>query len=158
MLTIITLLSHFLKNKAATTLILLIIALASPSCVSIAGGGIASKASSWEGGHYKKGRTRQCSNWVAEVVRSSGESPPKGYAKASSWIKWGKPVSLSTAQGGDVIILQNTYKSGVSHVGIYIGNGMMIHRSTHSSPVKKVSLKSGYYKNKVHSVRRLSPS
>ncbi len=39
------------------------------------------------------------------------------------------PVSTGEAKAGDIIFFKNTYNSGspISHVGIYAGNGMMIH-------------------------------
>lgn len=45
----------------------------------------------------------------------------------------GTMVNKSNLQPGDLLIFSNTYKSGVSHTGLYIGNEMFIHSSTTSS-------------------------
>ena len=44
----------------------------------------------------------------------------------------GQPVAMSQMQPGDVV----TYYSDASHVGIYIGDGMMVHASTYGTPVR----------------------
>src|SRR4051812_37082373 len=50
----------------------------------------------------------------------------------------GTPVALSALQPGDLVF----FYSPVSHVGIYIGNGQMVHASTAGQPVKVVDLAS----------------
>ena len=46
----------------------------------------------------------------------------------------GQPVSMDQMQPGDVI----TYYSDASHVGLYVGDGMMVHASTYGIPVAVV--------------------
>jgi cell wall-associated NlpC family hydrolase len=46
---------------------------------------------------------------------------------------------------GDLIFFQNTYAAGVSHVGIYIGDGLFIHAENPSTGVTISSVYSGYY-------------
>ncbi|WP_144561329.1 NlpC/P60 family protein [Bacillus mycoides] len=53
-------------------------------------------------------------------------------------------ISASEAQPGDLIFLQGTYRAGVSHVGIYIGNGQMIHAADESTGVTYGSVNSSY--------------
>jgi cell wall-associated NlpC family hydrolase len=48
----------------------------------------------------------------------------------------GQPVPLGQIQPGDVI----TYYSDASHVGLYVGNGKMVHASTYGVPVAVVSM------------------
>jgi cell wall-associated NlpC family hydrolase len=48
----------------------------------------------------------------------------------------GAPVSLNALQPGDLLF----FYSPVSHVGMYIGNGQMVHASTSSQPVKVASI------------------
>ena len=66
-----------------------------------------------------------CSGFISYVYNKAGISTPRlsaaGYYNAST------PVS--TPQIGDLVFFSNTYKSGISHVGIYIGGNQMISAS-----------------------------
>jgi cell wall-associated NlpC family hydrolase len=62
-------------------------------------------------------------------------------------------VSESEAQPGDLIFFQGTYNtSGASHVGIYVGNNMMIHCG---NPIEYASINSKYWKNHFYHFGRL---
>jgi cell wall-associated NlpC family hydrolase len=50
----------------------------------------------------------------------------------------GTPVAYSNLQPGDLVF----FYTPVSHVGMYIGNGQMVHASTYGQPVKVVKLAS----------------
>lgn len=70
-----------------------------------------------------------CSGFVMAVYKAYGYSLPRSsYAQSGA----GKAVSYSEAQPGDII-----YYGG--HVGIYIGNGQIVHASTERSGVKITS-------------------
>ena len=57
----------------------------------------------------------------------------------------GTPVSRGELQPGDLVF----FYSPVSHVGMYIGNGQMVHASTSGQPVQVASLDSmGSYKQR----------
>jgi cell wall-associated NlpC family hydrolase len=62
----------------------------------------------------------------------------------------GTPVSTSALQPGDLLF----FYSPVSHVGMYIGNGQMVHASTSGSPVKVASL--DYMMNNFSGARRIA--
>lgn len=47
---------------------------------------------------------------------------------------------------GDIVLFANTYKSGLSHSGIYIGDGKFIHAENSRSGVKVSSISEPYYK------------
>ena len=69
-----------------------------------------------------------CSGLVMWAFQQAGVFlPHSSYALAAG----GQPVSLDQMQPGDVI----TYYSDASHVGMYVGNGMMVHASTYGIPV-----------------------
>jgi cell wall-associated NlpC family hydrolase len=70
-----------------------------------------------------------CSGLVNWAFRSSGKSLPRT-SKAMSRV--GTPVSRSALQPGDLVF----FYRGPSHVGIYIGNGKIVHASNPSHPVK----------------------
>jgi cell wall-associated NlpC family hydrolase len=70
-----------------------------------------------------------CSGLVNWAYRTSGKSLPRT-SKALSRV--GAPVSKSALQPGDLVFFYRP----VSHVGIYIGNGKVVHASNRKSPVK----------------------
>ena len=53
------------------------------------------------------------------------------------------------------LLFFNTSGSGVSHVGLYIGNGQMIHAANSKKGVRPESITSGYYYNKFTNARRV---
>jgi cell wall-associated NlpC family hydrolase len=57
----------------------------------------------------------------------------------------GTPVSKANLQAGDLVFFQNTYTAGLSHVGLYIGNGQFIHAQNEETGVVISDLNSSYY-------------
>lgn len=70
-----------------------------------------------------------CSGLVMWSFQQAGLSLPHSSQALASG---GQPVSMDQMQPGDLI----TYYSDASHVGIYIGDGMMVHASTYGTPVR----------------------
>jgi cell wall-associated NlpC family hydrolase len=70
-----------------------------------------------------------CSGLVQAAYRSAGVSLPRTtYAQIDA----GRRVSRSELRPGDLVF----FYSGISHVGLYIGNGRMIHAPNPSAPVR----------------------
>lgn len=69
-------------------------------------------------------RSFDCSGFVRYVYRLHGYYLPR---TAASQSRVGKAVAKGNWRYGDIIYFRNTYKSGVSHVGIYAGNRRIIH-------------------------------
>ena len=69
-----------------------------------------------------------CSGFVCWVINHSGVGSV-GRTTAQGIFNYTTPIAPSEAKPGDIIFFTGTYDSGsaVSHVGIYAGNGMMIH-------------------------------
>jgi cell wall-associated NlpC family hydrolase len=109
---------------------------------------LASNAEMWEGKHYKRGQGARCADFVGYIVSKSGKTPPKGYQKCTAWLKWGKSVSQANLQKGDIIVYSKL--NGYNHIGIYDGNGKIIHRPTRSKTVRKLD----YKYRRILSIRR----
>ncbi|MYL35326.1 hypothetical protein GLW08_03275 [Pontibacillus yanchengensis] len=67
----------------------------------------------------------------------------------------GEKVSKSNLKVGDLIFFKNTYKQGISHVGIYVGNNKFI-SATSSEGVDVVSLDNPYWGPKYATARRVA--
>ena len=89
--------------------------------------------------------------WV--VMNTLGEDIG---ASTDSQIGYGTPVDQSDLQPGDLVFFQNTYTWGLSHVGIYIGNGQFIHAENESTGVVISSLSSDYYASRWYGARRIN--
>ena len=89
------------------------------------------------GGTTKSGF--DCSGLVWRVLKDSGKKVNR--LTAAGYYNVSKKVS--TPKAGDLVFFSNTYKKGVSHIGIYVGNGKMI--SATSSGVKVDKVKTGYW-------------
>ncbi|HEV2127864.1 MAG TPA: SH3 domain-containing protein [Thermomicrobiales bacterium] len=67
----------------------------------------------------------------------------------------GTPVSRSALQPGDLVFFQNTYKAGLSHVGIYIGGNQFVHSQNEATGVVISDLDSSYYGPRWYGARRI---
>jgi len=68
----------------------------------------------------------------------------------------GRAVSRSALQPGDLVFFQNTYTTGLSHGGIYIGNNQFIHAENPSTGVRISDLNSTYYSSRWYGAVRLT--
>ncbi len=68
----------------------------------------------------------------------------------------GKAVKKKDLSVGDIILFSNNDKpSGIHHVGIYLGEGKMVHAPQTGKPVQIKTIKSGYYAKQYYCARRL---
>ena len=85
---------------------------------------------SYLGAPYRYGGTDStgfdCSGFVSTVLKKFGYSPPR---TASEMAKWARPVPIDSMRPGDLLFF-DYYKRPIGHVGIYLGNGKMIHASS----------------------------
>lgn len=88
---------------------------------------VASYAKKFLGVPYRFGGTTpagfDCSGFIRYVFNNFDIDLPRTSAEQS---KIGKSVSKSDLQPGDLVFFKNTYKKGISHTGIYLGNGKVI--------------------------------
>lgn len=83
-----------------------------------------------------------CSGFVCWVINQSGVGHI-GRTTAEGIRQWCDTIPKSERQPGDIIFFQGTYDTpGASHVGIYIGDGKMIHCG---DPIKVSNVDSGYF-------------
>ncbi|MGV3720708.1 MAG: C40 family peptidase [Actinomycetota bacterium] len=76
---------------------------------------------------------------------------------ASAQARMGTPVSADNLEAGDLVFF-STYRRGISHVGMYVGDGKFIHAANSRRDVRIDTLKSGYYAKRLKAARRLAPS
>jgi len=98
------------------------------------------------GAPYRRGGTSRggvdCSGLVYAVCRQHGISLPR---TSRDMYGHGDPVGKQDLQPGDLVFFKNTYRSGISHVGIYVGNNQFVHAVQPGRGVQITSLSSSYY-------------
>ncbi len=95
-----------------------------------------------------------CSGFVCWVFTNSGvHNLPR--TTAQGIYDQCTPVSAADAKAGDIIFFTGTYNSAgaVSHVGIYCGNGVMIHCG---DPIKYASINTPYWQSHFYAFARLN--
>ena len=92
-----------------------------------------------------------CSGFVQYVLRQHGISMPR--TSKEQWTV-GRSVSKAELQIGDLVFFANTYTTGVSHLGIYVGDNQFIHASS-SKGVIISSLDNTYWAPRYHGARRV---
>jgi len=86
-----------------------------------------------------------CSGFVSYVINNCGNGWNVGRQTANGLLSCCTVVSSDEVQPGDLVFFENTYDtSGASHVGIYVGNGMMIHCG---NPIKYTSINTSYWQS-----------
>ena len=92
-----------------------------------------------------------CSGFVSWVINHSGWDV--GRLGAQGLCNICTPVSSANVKPGDLVFFTGTYDTpGVSHVGIYVGNNMMIHCG---DPISYANLNSNYWKSHFYRYGRL---
>ena len=92
-----------------------------------------------------------CSGFVSWVINHSGWDV--GRLGAQGLFNICTPVSSANVKPGDLVFFTGTYDTpGVSHVGIYVGNNMMIHCG---DPISYANLNSSYWQSHFYRYGRL---
>lgn len=115
----------------------------------------------WVGKDFKPGMSARCADFMRHILREAGLSVPVSEQPIDKAIQWNGPYGLraqsffgtdvgiiirdkSKLQPGDLIAWANTYGNfapgAITHVGLYVGDGMVIDRSTRSQPIRKRSI------------------
>lgn len=94
-----------------------------------------------------------CSGFVSWVVNHSGNGWSVGRQTAEGLRNCCSIIPRSEAKPGDLIFFKGTYNtSGASHVGIYVGNGMMLHCG---KPIQYASCETSYWQSHFYCFGRL---
>ena len=121
---------------------------------------IVKAAQDWVGKYYKQGQPAMCADFVSTVLQAAGYNqyftqwvPDMSDEEGKSW---GSRVNkLSELKAGDIILFDRTYlDETMTHVGIYVGDNLMIHRPTMAGVVEKVNL-SDYWSSRFNQGRRV---
>jgi cell wall-associated NlpC family hydrolase len=103
------------------------------------------------GGETKRGL--DCSGLVMRVYE---DLRLKRIPRASGALyKTGKPVGLADLRPGDLVFFKNTYRHGISHVGIYAGNNKFVHAPNERLGVTITAMSEPYYQLHYAGARRL---
>jgi len=121
------------------------------------GNEIVQLAMGYRGSPYRYGCSGEggafdCSGFTSYLYRQKGISISRSCVQQ---FRQGTPVSRSELAPGDCVFFANTFRSGISHVGIYVGDGEFIHASNPRSGVKIDRLDSSYYGPKYAGARRM---
>lgn len=113
------------------------------------------------GKKFLAGQSCQCANFVRWIFAKCGIILPNAANPTDSWLIPGEPIGPGYANSfagdeigpvikpkyavpGDIVMYKNTYGSWpdgvITHVGIYVGNGQVVHRPTSEGTVKMVPI------------------
>lgn len=93
-----------------------------------------------------------CSSFVQQVYGEHSIDLPRTAREQSAV---GSEVALQDLQKGDLVFF-STYASYPSHVGIYLGDGKMIHASSGKGEVVVSDINSGYYQSRFLGAKRVA--
>ena len=105
-------------------------------------------------GGSKPSTSFDCSGFVCWVINHSNNGWNVGRTTANGLLGRCTRVSASEAQPGDLIFFKGTYDvKGASHVGIYVGDGMMLHCG---NPIQYTSINSNYWRKHFYTYGRIN--
>lgn len=94
-----------------------------------------------------------CSGFTYYLWRRAGAPLPR---TAAQQYRRGVRIAKQNMQPGDLVFFKNTYKRGVSHVGVYVGDGNFVHASSGGRQVRVDSLSRAYYVRHWAGARRMA--
>jgi cell wall-associated NlpC family hydrolase len=113
------------------------------------------QAMTYLGTPYRRGGTTRrgvdCSGLVGAVYGEQGLDLPR---TAVQQFAEGVAVAASDLRPGDLVFFRDTYKRGISHVGIYIGDGRFLHAAGRRHGVIVSELSRPYYRTRYAGARR----
>ncbi|KIL43102.1 C40 family peptidase [Jeotgalibacillus campisalis] len=92
-----------------------------------------------------------CSGFIYYVFKEAGME----IARTTAEDQHARAIPVDSPQAGDLVFFENTYKAGISHVGIYLGNDQFIHAND-GDGVQISPLSNPYWQDKLEGFRRLT--
>jgi LysM repeat protein len=124
-----------------------------PSSASFSATTLLNEATSHIGTPYVWGGSSvggfDCSGFIYYVFKEAGAKDVK---RLSSEGYYSRSYYVNTPQPGDLVFFENTYKKGISHLGIYVGNNEFIHAGDNGVEIS--SLSNSYWKSKFDGFKR----
>lgn len=90
-----------------------------------------------------------CSGYIYYVYKAAGMD----ISRTSTAGYFDRSYYVNTPQVGDLVFFAGTYKAGISHMGIYLGNGQFIHAGS-STGVTIANVNDSYWKKHFDSYKR----
>jgi cell wall-associated NlpC family hydrolase len=143
----------------AKSFLLLVVLLSRPiapeSCLSRATS-IRTVALQYLGARYRYGADSStavdCASYVRRVFRAIGSELPRTVLEQ---FQAGRAITFDELRVGDLLFYRDTYRRGVSHVGIYIGEGKFVHAAGRARGVVVASIRSEYFRKRFAGARRI---
>lgn len=105
-------------------------------------------------GGSKPSTSFDCSGFVCWVINHCGNGWNVGRTTANGLLGRCTRVPVSEARPGDLIFFKGTYDvKGASHVGIYVGDGMMLHCG---NPIQYTSVNTNYWRKHFYTYGRIN--
>ena len=97
-------------------------------------------------------KSTDCAGLVRRVARTAGiDLPRTSRAQYAS----GRSIAAKDLRPGDLVFFKNTYRRGISHVGIYVGDGEFIHAASRRRQVVVDRLDQQYFAVRFAGARRI---
>ena len=123
-------------------------------------GNVVQAAYAFRGSRYVMGGTSRsgfdCSGFVRYILgATNGVALPR---TATEQYYHGSKIPDGLLKPGDLVFFKNTYKRGISHVGIYVGGGEFVHAANSHKGVRMDHLSDRYYQSHYAGARRVLPA
>ena len=101
--------------------------------------------------------TFDCSGFIHWVFTTALSDWTHGRTTAQGYFDMSTPVSAENARPGDLVFFHSTFSSQrfITHIGIYVGNGQMIHTGGNPAGVEFVSLNTPFWQRHFHAFGRI---
>jgi cell wall-associated NlpC family hydrolase len=118
---------------------------------------LAGKAREYVGHPYRWGGSSpnsgfDCSGFVMYVYGTAGLNMPRDFG---AQLESGRSVERDQLAPGDLVVFKNTYKVGLSHAGVYVGDGQFVHAADEAYGVTISAMGASYWATRYAAAARL---